>query len=295
LATDSNSAGAPRRYAPVPPKELPGIGPRLFGELDHHIGRQRLQSDRLPDDFLITEDREGRGNLLFEDRRYDLNITVFQPDAGPRGRCRGSGMFVISNGAGVAANTVDLVARIGPVAGMIDLKRNFTKAKILAALRMVVTARPDVDLVVVNMISGIALVHDAVSAVSEFSWQTGGRIPLVLRFNGADAKRARPVLRSLVEEHENVAHVNSTAELVHAAATMLGLDPPPVPDPEAAARVVEAALETRASFGGKTAVFDGCDSDLGPGAGRPENRRRLFRGCAGNHRSCCGSARRRRH
>ncbi|MBW2256902.1 MAG: hypothetical protein JRI25_20230, partial [Deltaproteobacteria bacterium] len=249
MATDFDSAGDSKRYVPVPAKELPNIGPLLFGELDHHIGRQRLQSDRLPDDFLITEDREGRGNLLFEGHHYDLNITVFEPDTAPRGRCKGSGMFVISNGAGVAANTVDQVAGLGPVAGMIDLKRNFIKRKILAALRMVVTARPDVDAILLNMISGIALVSDAVAAVSEFCVQSQGRIPMVLRFNGADMERTRALLRSVVEQHPNVSVVSSTAELVDKAAALLELDPPAAPGPEDMAQWVEEALETRSSFG----------------------------------------------
>ena len=53
---------------------------------------------------------------------------------------------------------------------MIDLKQGFSETKIAAALEMIRTVRPDVDSVVVNMISGIALARDAVGAYHQDFW-----------------------------------------------------------------------------------------------------------------------------
>ena len=131
----------------MPLEELPGIQPTLFRELDHRIARTRLEHEPLPDAFLTCEDGEGAGNLVFRGERYDLSITLF--DARPALRvpvpAQGSGVFVISNGAGVATNTIDQLARTVRVAGMIDLKRYFTEPKLSVALKMVEAARPTTD------------------------------------------------------------------------------------------------------------------------------------------------------
>lgn len=103
----SRSPNAEGRYPRVSPEQLPGIEPLIFRQIGRRIAFPLLESGRLPDDFLITEDKDRRGSLLFGGRRWDLNITVFKPRDGPRGRCKGSGVFVVSNGAGVATNTVE--------------------------------------------------------------------------------------------------------------------------------------------------------------------------------------------
>jgi len=233
----------------VSPEQLPGIQPLVFGELSRHIAFPLLESDRLPDDFLITEDKDGRGLLLFGDRRWDLNITVFKPRAGPRGRCRGSGIFVVSNGAGVASNTVDQLAKRGPVAGMIDLKRDFSAEKILASLRMVRVARPDVDAVALNIISGTALAPHTIEATQAFSHETGGSVTVVLRFNGPGAEEHKSAFEALVSTHPNVAWVNDTSEMVSRTAELLGLEPLRIPVDAEADAEIEAALETRALLG----------------------------------------------
>lgn len=249
MASELDNPPVRLRHRRVPPEALPGIGPMLFREIDRRIAPPLLQSDRLPDDFLVSEDPEGRGKLLFGGRRYDLNITVFKRRQGPRGRCAGSGLFVISNGAGAATNTVDLLAGRGPVAGMIDLKRNFTAAKILAALRMALTARPDVDAMVLNIISGIAFAADAIAAVAQFDLDVDGRVPVLLRFNGPGGEDNRPLLRALAEERENVFLVDSTAQLVKRAAELFALEPPVSPSPDEVLSWIEESVATRADLG----------------------------------------------
>jgi hypothetical protein len=108
----------------VPREDLPGIQPLLFRELDHRIAQTRLGYEPLPEGFLTTETEADGSALVFRGELYDLNITLFTAEQRPAGPTRGSGVFVVSTGAGVATNTVDQLSRSIPVAGMIDLKRN---------------------------------------------------------------------------------------------------------------------------------------------------------------------------
>jgi succinyl-CoA synthetase alpha subunit len=221
----------------------------LFREVDHRIALPYLQRDQLPDDFAQVEDREGIGSLLYEGCRWDLNITVFKPQTTPKGRCRGSGIFVISNGAGAAVNTVDQLAPLGPVAGMIDLKRNFVRDKILVALRMARRSRPDLDAVLINMISGTALASEAAAALDEFLDETEDRIPVVLRFSGPRPELGDALLQDLGRRHPALNLVGATAELVQRSAELLELSPPQVPATSELAQQVERALATRARLG----------------------------------------------
>ena len=138
-------------------EDLPGIQPTLFRELDHRIAQTRLEHEPLPDTFLRCESGERGGTLVFRGERYDLNITLFAARPEPRSFGRGSGVFVVSNGAGVATNTVDQLSSFLCIAGMIDLKQDFSEAKIAAAFEMVRSVRPDLDALVINMISGLAV------------------------------------------------------------------------------------------------------------------------------------------
>ena len=198
----------------IPPESLPGVDPNLLRELVHRISKPLLQQDHLPSAILICEGKEWEGRVLFDHKRYNLNITVFKPQPDRRGRGTGSGVFVVSNGAGVSTNVVDQLAPTVQVAGMIDLKQHFVASKIMAALRMAYTARPDLDALVLNMISGVALARETVRALRRFNEETGGRIPTILRFNGPRGEQGRLLLKALAEENDNVVLVSSTAELV---------------------------------------------------------------------------------
>ena len=133
----------------VPQERLPGIEPLLFRELDHRISKTRLQHEPLPPAFLRCEDGESGGSLVFRGKRYNLNITFFSDDSEPQEPGQGSGAFVVSNGAGVATNTVDQLSAYVRIAGMIDLKQDFSEAKIATAFEMVRTVRPDLDALVI--------------------------------------------------------------------------------------------------------------------------------------------------
>ena len=167
----------------------------MFGELDHRIAQTRLEYEPLPDVFLSCESEEGGRVLVFRGERYDLNITLFGPQPMRRGPGRGSGVFVVSNGAGVATNTVDQLSSSLCVAGMIDLKRDFSEARIAAAFEMIRTARPDVDALAINMISGMARARDTAAAIDRFCASVEGRVPVILRFSGPHPDENRPILR----------------------------------------------------------------------------------------------------
>ena len=84
----------------VPLEELPGIQPTVFRELDHRIAQTRLEHEPLPEVFLTPDTEEDGGMLVFRSERYDLNITLFSPERRLQRPGRGSGVFVVSNGAG---------------------------------------------------------------------------------------------------------------------------------------------------------------------------------------------------
>ena len=102
----SDDLGATGPIRTVRHEELPGIQPVLYRELDHRIARTRLQHEPLPETFLKCENAAGH-ILVYEGERYDLNITLFAPRADLESRGWRSGVFVVSNGAGVLTNTVD--------------------------------------------------------------------------------------------------------------------------------------------------------------------------------------------
>jgi len=233
----------------VPQEELPGIEPLLFRELDHRISQTRLVHEPLPEVFLSCETQEGGSALVFRGERFDLNLTLFRPDGHSPGRGRGSGVFVVSNGAGVATNTVDQLSHSLCVAGMIDLKRNFTEEKITAAFDMVRTARPDLDALVVNMISGIALAADTAKAVERFCDAVDGRIPVILRFSGPRPDESRPILRDLERDNAAVTLADSTRDLVEKTTALFGIAPDATATANHLSEQVETALETRSRPG----------------------------------------------
>ena len=158
-------------------------------------------------------------------------------------------MFVVSNGAGVATNTVDQLSRSIPVSGMIDLKRNFDEPKIAASFEMVRNIRPDLEALVINMISGIALAQDTVSAVERFCTSVAGRVPVVLRFSGPRPDESRPILRALEERWDALTLASSTRDLVEKTTRLFGVVPDPTATANHLAEQVEAALETRSRLG----------------------------------------------
>ena len=233
----------------VPRERLPGIQPLLFRELDQRISLPCLEREPLPPEFLFGDGAEGEGRLVFEGKRYDLNLNVFGRRQCPHGIKHGDGVFVISNGAGVATNTVDQIARLRPVAGMIDLKRNFSSNKIQAAMRMALTVRPELDAVVVNMISGTARAPAVAEAIEAFIECRKGEVPVVVRFNGPDLDTEGHTLLALTETHPCVHLASSTADLVRKVEGLFGEVAPRSPAVQDFVTPVEHALATRAELG----------------------------------------------
>ncbi|MBN1609475.1 MAG: HD domain-containing protein [Polyangiaceae bacterium] len=233
---------------PVPPDALPDISPVLFRELDHRITTPLLEREALPGDFLVRETRTGERILVFRGQPYALNLTLFRSQSDRWPHVTGSGVFVVSNGAGVAVNTVDELAKSVPVAGMIDLKRDFSAAKILAALQMVRAARPQTDVIAVNIISGTALASETVAAVEAFFGEEDEPTAMVLRFEGP-GPGVGDALERLVQKHAEVRRVTSTAALVARIRKLLGsTSHSEVPAPELSGRI-DRALSLRARHG----------------------------------------------
>ncbi len=234
---------------PVLQEDLPGIRPLLFRELDRHIEQTRLEHEPLPDSFLSSEGGGGGRVLVFRGQRYDLNITLFSRQPSRQGPCRGSGVFVVSNGAGVATNTVDQLSSSVCVAGMIDLKRDFSAPKITAAFEMIRAARPDLDALAVNMVSGVARAEDTAEAVERFCAAVEGNVSVILRFSGPYPAESRAILHSLERRYGCVSIADSTHDLVHKTRGVFGLRLPAVAGPSRLAEAIEAALDTRARLG----------------------------------------------
>ena len=233
----------------VPQEDLPGIQPLLFRELDHRIARTRLEYEPLPEVFLTSETEEDGSALVFGGERYDLNITLFSPQRRLRKPGRGSGVFVVSNGAGVATNTVDQLSRSICVAGMIDLKRNFNEAKIAAAFEMIRTVRPDLDALVVNMISGMALAGDTVKAVERFCASVDGSVPVILRFSGPQPDENRSILSGLERRNAAVTLADSTRDLIGKTTALFGIELDAIATANHLAEQVEVALDIRSRLG----------------------------------------------
>ena len=221
----------------------------MFREIDHRIARTRLEHQPLPDVFLSCEREEGGRLLVFRGERYDLNITLFRPQPMPREPGQGSGVFVVSNGAGVATNTVDQLSASLSVAGMIDLKIDFSEAKIAAAFEMIRAGRPDVDALAINMISGIARARDTAAAVDRFCASVEGKIPIILRFSGPYPEQGRAILRSLEKRHDCVLIADSTRDLVEKTNGLFGLRPRAAAESSALREKIEAALDIRSRLG----------------------------------------------
>jgi succinyl-CoA synthetase alpha subunit len=233
----------------VPQEELPGIQPLLFRELDHRIAQTRLQHQPLPDAFLTCEDGEAGGSLVFQGERYDLNITLFAPRTELESSGGKSGVFVVSNGAGVLTNTVDELSRSVSIAGMIDLKQDFSEAKITAAFEMARATRPQLDALVINMISGIALARDAAAAIERFCTSVEGKVPIILRFSGPDPGDNQAILRTLAQRRDSVTLAHSTRDLVDKTVGLFGLAPAATLTTASMTERVHAALEDRARLG----------------------------------------------
>jgi succinyl-CoA synthetase alpha subunit len=228
-------------------EDLPGVQPTLFRELDHRIARTRLEHEPLPDAFLRCDGREDGGTLVYRGERYDLNITLFAPRPPARRPGSGSGVFVVSNGAGVGTNTVDQLSSRLAVAGMIDLKRDFSEAKIAASFEMVLGVRPDLELLAVNMISGVASARDCVAAIDRFCDAVEGRVPVILRCMVPDAGGDAALLRGLARRRPSVTLARSTRDLVLKTLARFRLQP--APEAGDVAGKVEAALDVRGGLG----------------------------------------------
>jgi succinyl-CoA synthetase alpha subunit len=233
---------------PVAPDALPDVSPVLFRELDHRITTPLLERDALPGDFVVRERRTGERILVFRGQTYALNLTLFRSQAERWPHVAGSGVFVISNGAGVAVNTVDELAKSVPVAGMVDLKRDFSAAKIRAALQMVRVARPQTDVIALNIISGTALVSETIEAVATFFAEEDEPIAMVLRFEGP-GPGVGDALERLTRTHAELTRVTSTAELVACTRRLLGAARQQGVSASELSNRIEHALSLRARHG----------------------------------------------
>jgi len=63
--------------------------------------------------------------------------------------------------------------------------------------------RPDLDALVINMISGLAVARDTVAAVERFCESVEGRVPVILRFTAPDPGDNEVILRSLERRHDS--------------------------------------------------------------------------------------------
>jgi hypothetical protein len=131
---------------------------------------------------------------------------------------------------------------------MIDLKQGFNEAKISAALEMVRTVRPYADALVINMISGIALVGDTVAAIQRFCTSVKEEIPVILRFTGPDVSENQAILRALEQGQNVVTLAHSTRDLVQKTIALFGLSSNATPATRIAQRI-EHALSVRAHLG----------------------------------------------
>ncbi len=249
VSSENRDPRATRPIRRVRQEELPGIQPLLFRELDHRIAQTCLQHQPLPDAFLICEDEEAGGALVFQGERYDLNITLFAPRPELQTHGFKSGVFVVSNGAGVLTNTIDELSNCVSIAGMIDLKQGFSEAKIAAAFEMALFVRPHLDALVVNMISGIALACDTVAAVERFCSSVEGKVPVILRFSGPDSGENQSILRSLEQRQAAVTLAYSTHHLVGKTLELFGIAPATTSSTASVTERVEAALRDRARLG----------------------------------------------
>ena len=238
-----------RPYRKIPLEEWSGFEPSLFRELGQPIRHPLLEPDYLPPAILVCRGKEWEGKVIFQNQRFDLNIAVFQPQLEKRGYGTGSGVFVISNGAGVASTVVDRLAPEVQVAGMIDLKRHFVAGKILAALHMAHTARPDLDAVAVDIISGIALGGDAVEALDQFSEDTDGAVPIIFRIYGPRMHESRPLIDALAEKRPNVILAESTSDVVRKSFDLFRPTAPGALPPVEIENRVREALAVRARAG----------------------------------------------
>ncbi|MFQ5382325.1 MAG: hypothetical protein ACE5EF_12010, partial [Dehalococcoidia bacterium] len=121
--------------------------------------------------------------------------------------------------------------------------------KIAASFEMVLAARPDLDALVVNMISGIALASDAAPAVEKFCHATEGKIPVVFRFSGPRPDETESILCALDDRWPNVTIAGSTRDLVEKTTALFGAAPDPTATAAHLAAQVETALETRGRLG----------------------------------------------
>jgi hypothetical protein len=233
----------------VPLEELPGIQPTLFRELDHRIAQTRLEHEPLPETFLTCEGGQDGRTLVFRGEHYNLSITLFNTAPELRKPSQGSGVFVVSNGAGVATNTVDQLSSFVRLAGMVDLKQDFSEAKIAAAFEMIRSVRRDLDALVINMISGIAFARDAAAAIDGFCRSVDGKVPVILRFTGPDPGDNQEILRALEQRHAAVTLANSTRDLVEKTIELSGLGKEARLAAGGAAEKLEAALQVRAPLG----------------------------------------------
>ncbi len=233
----------------VPQEELPGIQPLLFRELDHRIAQTRLEHEPLPESFLISETQEGGSVLVFRGERYDLNLTLFRLQTQSPETRRGGGVFVVSNGAGVATNTVDQLSRSICVSGMVDLKRNFNQEKISAAFEMIRSVRPDLDALVINMISGIALAPEIAQAVERFCASVDGSTPVILRFSGPQPDQSTSALAGIAQRNPAVTLADSTRDLIGKTMALFGIVPDATATANHLAKKVDSALEIRSRLG----------------------------------------------
>ena len=134
---------------------------------------------------------------------------------------------------------------------MIDLKQDFSEAKIAAAFEMILSVRRDLDALVINMISGIAFARDAAAAVDRFCASVEDRVPVILRFTAPDPEPGanREILRDLEGRWSSVTLADSTRDLVEKTIELFELPREWKPTDGRIAEKVENALSVRARLG----------------------------------------------
>jgi succinyl-CoA synthetase alpha subunit len=112
--------------------------------------KQRELSEKIEKSFETGTEATCYRLIDTQHEPFDMNFTTY--DHGP------GGAFIVCNGYGLGVNTIDLMRQSGMhnIRGFVDLKHHFSRAKFLEAFKMALVECPDLQHLVVNIVSGTA-------------------------------------------------------------------------------------------------------------------------------------------
>ncbi|MCO6429609.1 MAG: hypothetical protein J5J00_02025 [Deltaproteobacteria bacterium] len=181
---------------------------------------------------------------------FDINFTLFE------NRSAG-GVFVVCNGYGMGANTIDELRSNGEtnIRGFADLKKHFSSEKFLECFKMALVECPDMRSLTVNVVSGTAQGGNLARAINEFfefaQKQGRGDIAVSARFVGPNAD----LFHSLIDQSPHRSSISvaySTSGLVRQETEHIVVDDVQAAFIEALTDNLESkvrsAMERRAEF-----------------------------------------------